>query len=104
MGFESLLGSQVLGRVGEWFKPAVLKTADVKASLSSNLSSSASYVEHIVVVATQIVILLVWVRFPLFNPYGISIMDNTVGFYPTNVGSIPAGETKLRMLTANFIH
>ena len=76
--------------MGEWFKPAVLKTADVKASLSSNLSSSASYVEHIVVVATQIVILLVWVRFPLFNPYGISIMDNTVGFYPTNVGSIPA--------------
>jgi|Laugresbdmm110dd_1035094.scaffolds.fasta_scaffold72887_2 hypothetical protein len=34
----------------------------------------------------------------------LSIMDNTVGFYPTNVGSIPAGETKLRMLTANFIH
>ena len=26
---------------------------------------------------------------------GISIMDNTVGFYPTNVGSIPACRTKV---------
>ena len=89
--------------MGEWFKPAVLKTADVKASLSSNLSSSASYVEHIVVVATQIVILLVWVRFPLFNPYGISIMDNTVGFYPTNVGSIPACRTKVMWVCTEWL-
>ena len=27
--------------MGEWFKPAVLKTADVKASVSSNLTLSA---------------------------------------------------------------
>jgi hypothetical protein len=27
--------------LGEWFKPAVLKTADVKASVSSNLTLSA---------------------------------------------------------------
>jgi hypothetical protein len=30
------------GELGEWFKPAVLKTADVKASVSSNLTLSAS--------------------------------------------------------------
>ena len=28
------------------------------------------------------------------HQYGISIMDNTVGFYPTNVGSIPACRTR----------
>lgn len=37
--------SMVFGRVGEWFKPAVLKTADCKRSLSSNLSSSAKFIE-----------------------------------------------------------
>ena len=31
-------------------------------------------------------------RYP--HQYGISIMDNTVGFYPTNVGSIPACRTR----------
>ena len=34
------------------------------------------------------------VRVPSSAPYGISIMDNTVGFYPTNVGSIPACRTR----------
>ena len=61
------------------------------------------YVEHVVVVATQIVILLVWVRFPLFNPYGISIMDNTVGFYPTNVGSIPACRTRVMWVCTEWL-
>ena len=30
------------GSLGEWFKPAVLKTADEKSSVSSNLTASAS--------------------------------------------------------------
>ena len=37
--------------------------------------------------------LKIWVlrvRVSVSAPYGISIMDNTVGFYPTNVGSIPS--------------
>jgi hypothetical protein len=29
--------------LGEWFKPAVLKTADEKSSVSSNLTASAKY-------------------------------------------------------------
>jgi hypothetical protein len=31
-----------LGGLGEWFKPAVLKTAEGKPSVSSNLTASAS--------------------------------------------------------------
>jgi hypothetical protein len=31
-----------LGGLGEWFKPAVLKTAEQKCSVSSNLTASAS--------------------------------------------------------------
>ena len=30
-----------LGGLGEWFKPAVLKTAEGKPSVSSNLTASA---------------------------------------------------------------
>ena len=31
----------LLGGLGEWFKPAVLKTAEQKCSVSSNLTASA---------------------------------------------------------------
>ena len=36
-----------MGELGEWFKPAVLKTADVKASVSSNLTLSAGSLEMV---------------------------------------------------------
>ena len=45
--YERRSGSSILsertryGRVGEWFKPAVLKTADSQGSVSSNLTVSA---------------------------------------------------------------
>ena len=32
----------LVGGLGEWFKPAVLKTAEQKCSVSSNLTASAS--------------------------------------------------------------
>ncbi len=32
---------RALGGLGEWFKPAVLKTAEGKPSVSSNLTASA---------------------------------------------------------------
>lgn len=34
--------SDWLGKVGEWFMPAVLKTAEPKGSVSSNLTLSAT--------------------------------------------------------------
>ena len=34
---------------------------------------------------------------------GVSIMENTIGFYPMNVGSIPARRTKLLKLTLNTL-
>jgi hypothetical protein len=33
-----------IGRLAEWFKAAVLKTADLKGSVSSNLTPSAIYI------------------------------------------------------------
>jgi hypothetical protein len=35
------INKYVYGRVGEWFMPAVLKTAERQRSVSSNLTSSA---------------------------------------------------------------
>ena len=39
--FESSSRNKVLGRMGEWFKPADLKSADLKGSVRSNRTSSA---------------------------------------------------------------
>ncbi len=36
-----------LGGLGEWFKPAVLKTAEGKPSVSSNLTASANINKHL---------------------------------------------------------
>jgi hypothetical protein len=38
---------RALGGLGEWFKPAVLKTAEQQCSVSSNLTASASINNHL---------------------------------------------------------
>ena len=43
-----------LGSLGEWFKPAVLKTAEQKCSVSSNLTASASQFIQIVVISLSL--------------------------------------------------
>ena len=42
-GSSPSLGAKLNGRVGEWFMPAVLKTAEPQGSVSSNLTSSAKF-------------------------------------------------------------
>ena len=47
------MNERINGSLGEWFKPAVLKTADPKGSVSSNLTASAIHMKVLCVTTLE---------------------------------------------------